>query len=185
MANVYVFTADGFEEIEGLTVVDLMRRAGAKVQMVSISDGLAVKGSHGIEIKADIFFDDADYGQVDLLVLPGGMPGTLHLGEHQGLTKLLEDFNVRGKRIAAICAAPSVLGGLGLLKGKKAVCYPGFEDKLTGAAVEKKEVVTDGNITTSRGLGTAIPFALELISLLFGEEKAEEIRKSVIYRENP
>ncbi len=184
MANVYVFTAEGFEEIEGLTVVDLMRRAGAKVQMVSISDGLAVKGSHGIEIKADIFFDDADYGQADLLVLPGGMPGTLHLGEHQGLTKLLEEFNVQGKRIAAICAAPSVLGGLGLLKGKKAVCYPGFEDKLTGAAVEKKEVVTDGNITTSRGLGTAIPFALELISLLFGEEKAEEIRKSVIYREN-
>ena len=112
------------------------------------------------------------------------MPGTLHLGEHQGLTKLLEEFNVQGKRIAAICAAPSVLGDLGLLKGKKAVCYPGFEDKLTGAAVEKKEVVTDGNITTSRGLGTAIPFALELISLLFGEEKAEEIRKSVIYREN-
>ena len=126
-----------------------------------------------------------DFGQADLLVLPGGMPGTLHLGEHQGLAKLLGDFNARGKRIAAICAAPSVLGGLGLLKGKKAVCYPGFEDKLTGAAVETKEVVTDGNITTSRGLGTAIPFALELISLLFGEEKAEEIRKSVVYRENP
>ena len=124
-------------------------------------------------------------GQADLLVLPGGMPGTLHLGEHQGLAKLLGDFSARGKRIAAICAAPSVLGGLGLLKGKKAVCYPGFEDKLTGAAVETKEVVTDGNITTSRGLGTAIPFALELISLLFGEEKAEEIRKSVVYRENP
>lgn len=183
MANVYVFTADGFEEIEGLTVVDLMRRAGARVEMVSISDGLAVKGSHGIEIKADIFFEDADYGQADLLVLPGGMPGTLHLGGHPGLTKLLEDFNAQGKRIAAICAAPSVLGDLGLLKGKKAVCYPGFEDRLTGAETEKKEVVTDGNITTSRGLGTAIPFALELISLLFGEEKAEEIRKSVIYRE--
>ena len=184
MVNVYVFTADGFEEIEGLTVVDLMRRAGARVEMVSISDGLAVKGSHGIEIKADTFFDDVDFVQADLLVLPGGMPGTLHLGEHQGLAKLLGDFNARGKRIAAICAAPSVLGGLGLLKGKKAVCYPGFEDKLTGAAVETKEVVTDGNITTSRGLGTAIPFALELISLLFGEEKAEEIRKSVIFQEN-
>ena len=184
MVNVYVFTADGFEEIEGLTVVDLMRRAGARVEMVSISDGLAVKGSHGIEIKADTFFEEVDFGQADLLVLPGGMPGTLHLGEHRGLTKALVDFNAQGKRIAAICAAPSVLGGLGLLKGKRAVCYPGFEDKLTGASVETKEVVTDGNITTSRGLGTAIPFALELISLLFGEEKAEEIRKSVIYREN-
>lgn len=181
MANVYVFTADGFEEIEGLTVVDLMRRAGAQVQMVSISDGLAVKGSHGIEIKADTFFDDVDFDQADLLVLPGGMPGTLHLGEHEGLTGLLQDFAAKGKREAAICAAPSVLGGLGLLKGKRAVCYPGFEDKLTGAQVEMEEVVTDGCITTSRGLGTAIPFALELISLLFGAEKAEEIKKSVIY----
>ena len=181
MANVYVFTADGFEEIEGLTVVDLMRRAGAQVQMVSISDGLAVKGSHGIEIKADTFFEDVDFGQADLLVLPGGMPGTLHLGEHQGLTKLLTETVAQGKREAAICAAPSVLGGLGLLKGKRAVCYPGFEDKLTGAQVGTEEVVTDGNITTSRGLGTAIPFALELISLLFGQEKAEEIGASVIY----
>ena len=94
------------------------------------------------------------------------------------------DFNAQGKRIAAICAAPSVLGDLGVLEGRKAVCYPGFEERLTGAAVERKEVVTDGNITTSRGLGTAIPFALELISLLLGEEKAEEIRKSVIYRED-
>ena len=181
MAKVYVFTEDGFEEIEGLTVVDLMRRAGAQVQMVSISDGLAVKGSHGIEIKADTFFDDVDFDQADLLVLPGGMPGTLHLGEHEGLTGLLQDFAAKGKRVAAICAAPSVLGGLGLLKGKRAVCYPGFEDKLTGTQVEMEEVVTDGCITTSRGLGTAIPFALELISLLFGPEKAEEIKKSVIY----
>ena len=181
MANVYVFTADGFEEIEGLTVVDLMRRAGAQVQMVSISDGLAVKGSHGIEIKADTFFEDVDFGQADLLVLPGGMPGTLHLGEHQGLTKLLTETAAQGKRVAAICAAPGVLGGLGLLKEKRAVCYPGFEDKLTGAQVGTEEVVTDGNITTSRGLGTAIPFALELISLLFGQEKAAEIGASVIY----
>ena len=181
MANVYVFTADGFEEIEGLTVVDLMRRAGAQVQMVSISDGLAVKGSHGIEIKADTFFEDVDFGQADLMVLPGGMPGTLHLGEHQGLTKLLTETAAQGKRVAAICAAPSVLGGLGLLKGKRAGCYPGFEDKLTGAQGGTGEVGTDGNITTSRGLGTAIPFALELISLLFGQEKAEEIGASVIY----
>ena len=103
------------------------------------------------------------------------------LGEHEGLTGLLQDFAAKGKRVAAICAAPSVLGGLGLLKGKRAVCYPGFEDKLTGTQVEMEEVVTDGCITTSRGLGTAIPFALELISLLFGPEKAEEIKKSVIY----
>ena len=181
MANVYVFTADGFEEIEGLTVVDLMRRAGAQVQMVSISDGLAVKGSHGIEIKADTFFEDVDFGQADLLVLPGGMPGTLHLGEHQGLTKLLTETAAQGKRVAAICAAPSVLGGLGLLKGKRAVCYPGFEDKLTGAQVGTEEVVTDGHITTSRGLGTAIAFALELVTLLKGNEEAERLARSVVY----
>ena len=110
MANVYVFTADGFEEIEGLTVVDLMRRAGAQVQMVSISDGLAVKGSHGIEIKADTFFDDVDFDQADLLVLPGGMPGTLHLGEHEGLTGLLQDFAAKGKRVAAIIICVVIAG---------------------------------------------------------------------------
>ena len=120
MANVYVFTADGFEEIEGLTVVDLMRRAGAQVQMVSISNGLAVKGSHGIEIKADTFFEDVDFGQADLLVLPGGMPGTLHLGEHQGLTKLLTENAAQGKRVAEMWWAPRVLGGGGALEGKKA-----------------------------------------------------------------
>ena len=181
MANVYVFTADGFEEIEGLTVVDLMRRAGAQVQMVSISDGLAVKGSHGIEIKADTFFEDVDFGQADLLVLPGGMPGTLHLGEHQGLTKLLTETAAQGKRVAAICAAPSVLGGLGLLKGKRAVCYPGFEDKLTGAQVGTEEVVTEGNINTSRGLGTAIPFALELLAALEGRETARKVAQAIVY----
>ncbi len=183
MAKVCVFTADGFEEIEGLTVVDLLRRAGIQVLMVSISDGLAVKGSHNIELKADIFFDDVDYEDVDMLVLPGGMPGTLHLGEHEGLCTLLQEFYKKGKQVAAICAAPSVLGKLGILEGRKAVCYPGFEEKLTGASVEYGEVAHDGNVTTSRGLGTAIPFSLELISLLLGEEKAEEIKKSVIYKQ--
>lgn len=181
MANVCVFTADGFEEIEGLTVVDLLRRAGAEVQMVSISDGLAVKGSHGIELKADCFFDDVDYDTVDMLVLPGGMPGTRYLGEHQGLCGLLKNFVSEEKKVAAICAAPSVLGKLGILEGKQAVCYPGFEEQLTGAEVEYQEVAVQDNIITSRGLGTAIPFALELIAQLYDEEKAEEIRKSIIF----
>lgn len=181
MANVYVFTADGFEEIEGLTVVDLLRRAGADLKMVSISDGLSVKGAHGIEIKADVFFEDVDYDSADLFVLPGGMPGTRYLGEHEGLCELLKKAAEEGKKVAAICAAPSVLGKLGILEGKQAVCYPGFEEMLTGAEVSEAEAVRDGNITTSRGLGTAIPFALELISQLYGEEKALEIKKSVIY----
>ena len=182
MAKVCVFTADGFEEIEGLTVVDLLRRAGAEVLMVSISDGLAVKGSHGIEIKADCFFDDVDYNTADLLVLPGGMPGTRYLGEHEQLCHLLQEFADQGKMVAAICAAPSVLGKLGILEGKQAVCYPGFEEQLTGAEVLKQEVARQDNVTTSRGLGTAIPFALDLITQLYGEEKAEEIMKSIIFQ---
>lgn len=181
MANVYVFTADGFEEIEGLTVVDLLRRAGAEVSMVSIGDGLTVTGSHGIELKADILFSDVDYGRADLLVLPGGMPGTRYLGAHEGLCRMLRQAAEDGKKIAAICAAPSVLGKLGILEGKNAVCYPGFEKMLKGAIVSEARVMRDGSVTTSRGLGTAIPFALELISQLYGEEKAVEIKESVIY----
>jgi len=181
MANVYVFTAEGFEEIEGLTVVDLMRRAGAKVQMVSISDGLAVKGSHGIEIKADIFFDDADYGQADLLVLPGGMPGTLNLQAHEGLEKLLLKFDSGKKYLAAICAAPIILSGLGMLKGRKACAYPSFEDQLDCAEVLKVPVVSDGHITTGRGMGAAIPFALRLAEILCGKEKSEEVGASIVY----
>lgn len=181
MAKICVFTADGFEEIEGLTVVDLLRRAGAEVLMVSVGDELTVKGAHNIELKADVLFDETCYEDADVLVLPGGMPGTLNLRNHEKLCGLLKEFAAKDKKIAAICAAPMILGELGLLKGKKATCYPGFEDKLIEAEVCTDRVVRDGNITTSRGLGTAIPFALELISQLYGKEKAEEIKKSVIY----
>lgn len=181
MAKICVFTADGFEEIEGLTVVDLLRRAGAEVLMVSVGDELTVKGAHNIELKADVLFDETCYEDADVLVLPGGMPGTLNLRNHEKLCVLLKEFAAKDKKIAAICAAPMILGELGLLKGKKATCYPGFEDKLIEAEVCTDRVVRDGNITTSRGLGTAIPFALELISQLYGKEKAEEIKKSVIY----
>lgn len=181
MAKICVFTADGFEEIEGLTVVDLLRRAGAEVLMVSVKEGLTVKGAHNIELKADALFDEVCYEDVDILVLPGGMPGTLNLRNHEKLCGLLKEFAAKDKKIAAICAAPMILGELGLLKGKKATCYPGFEDKLTEAELCTDREVRDGNITTSRGLGTAIPFALELISQLYGKEKAEEIKKSVIY----
>ncbi len=181
MAKICVFTADGFEEIEGLTVVDLLRRAGAEVLMVSVGEGLTVKGAHNIELKADVLFDETCYEDADVLVLPGGMPGTLNLRNHEKLCALLNEFAAKDKKIAAICAAPMIFGELGLLKGRKATCYPGFEDKLAGAEVCTERVVRDGNITTSRGLGTAIPFALELISQLYGKEKAEEIKKSVIY----
>ena len=180
---IYVFLANGFEEIEALATVDILRRAELDVKTVGVG-GKTVTGSHGIPVTADIEEKDVTTDDMELVVLPGGMPGTLNLEKSPIVMASVRYCLDNSIYVAAICAAPSVLGGLGLLKGKKAVCYPGFEDKLTGAAVETKEVVTDGNITTSRGLGTAIPFALELISLLFGEEKAEEIRKSVIFQEN-
>lgn len=182
MSKVYVFLADGFEEIEGLTVVDLARRAGAETVTVSVGDSRSVCGSHKIKVEADTIFSDADFSDADLLVLPGGMPGTKKLGAHEGLAKLLKETNSKGGGIAAICAAPSVLGNLGLLRGKKAVCYPGFEDQLLGAQVETCSVVTDGNITTSRGMGTAVDFGLELVARLFGQEKADALAQKIVYR---
>lgn len=182
MAKIYVFLADGFEEIEGLTVVDLLRRAGAEVVMTSVGGEKTVCGSHGIAVEADALFEELDFGDADLLVLPGGMPGTKYLGAHEGLTALLKKQHAAGGGIAAICAAPSVLGDLGLLQGKEAVCYPGFEERLTGARTGMQSVVTDGNITTSRGMGTAIDFGLELTRRLFGEEKAESLAKAIIYQ---
>lgn len=181
MAEVCVFLADGFEEIEGLTVVDLLRRAEISTVMVGIQGKREITGSHHIQVQADMLLEELNTEDTQLLVLPGGMPGTANLGSCQQLTDLLQKWNSQGKRIGAICAAPSVLGNLGILKGKKAVCYPGFEDKLLGAEVLMERVVTDQNVTTSRGMGTAIPFGLELISLLRGTETAEKIRNSIIY----
>lgn len=182
MEKAYVFLADGFEEIEGLTVVDILRRAGADTQTVSVMGRKEITGSHRITLQADLVFEETSFEDGTLFVLPGGMPGTKHLGAHEGLTSLLKKAAAEGKRVAAICAAPSVLGDLGLLEGKHAACYPGFEDRLKGAQVEFTPVVTDGNITTSRGMGTAILFALSLAAQLTGTEKAEELAKGIIYK---
>ena len=176
-----VFLADGFEEIEGLTVVDILRRAGVETRTVSITEQRLVTGSHQIPVTADSCIKETDFSEVELLVLPGGMPGTLHLGEHKGLTELLIKFNEADKKIAAICAAPGVFGANGILKGRKATCYPGCEEKLKGAVLSEEAVVRDKNVTTSRGVGTAIAFALELISQLEGEVKAHQIKKSIVY----
>lgn len=181
MSRVCVFLAEGFEEIEGLTVVDILRRAGVDTRMISIGDSLTVTGSHGILVQADECIEDSDFSDTELLVLPGGMPGTKKLGACKNLTELLVRFYKEGKKVAAICAAPSVLGDLGLLAGKKACCYPGFEERLAGAQVVYDKVAVDGNVTTSRGMGTAIPFALSLAAQLVSEEKAAELKKSIIY----
>lgn len=181
MSKAYVFLADGFEEIEGLTVVDVLRRAGVDTVTVSVMGRKEISGSHGIPVGADDVFEKLDMSDADLLVLPGGMPGTLHLKAHEGLRELLVTADREEKYLAAICAAPSVLSELGMLKGRKACAYPSFEKTLDCAEVLKVPVVTDGHITTGRGMGAAIPFALRLTEILCGKEKAEEIRTSIVY----
>ena len=175
MSKLYIFLADGFEEIEGLTVVDILRRAGVEIQMVSIMGRKELTGSHGIPVVADAVFEEVDFSDGTLFVLRW-CTEVFH-----ALAALLKEKNAEGKRLAAICAAPSVLGGLGLLEGRRAACYPGFEEALTGAEVSFDPVVVCGNVTTSRGMGTAIPFALALTEQLAGKEKADALAKGIIY----
>ena len=166
MAVVYAFLADGLEEVECLATADVLIRAGVKVKLVSITGKKEVKGAHGFGI---------------LLFLPGGMPGTKNLMACKPLCDALVQADAAGKRLAAICAAPSILGQLGLLKDKKATCYPGFEDALTGAKLTGAGVVTDGNITTARGLGYALDLGIELASLLVDRPVALQVKDSIQY----
>lgn len=182
MKKTGVFLADGLEEIEGLTVVDILRRAGVEVVTISVSGKKEVTGAHQITVLADELFEQADFAKLDGVVLPGGMPGTTNLMNHEGVNRILEQFAAEGKLIAAICAAPSVLGQAGLLAGRRAACYPGFEEKLTGAVVSAEPVVQDENIITSRGMGTAISFALSLTAYFLGQEKADEIGTSILWQ---
>lgn len=181
MKECYVFLADGFEEIEALTVVDILRRDNIVVKTVSITDNREVKGSHDICVKADKTLSQIQANDAAILILPGGMPGTLNLKECEPLMDMVRQFADTNRRIAAICAAPTVLGDLGLLEGKKACCYPGMEDQLKGAKVSKDDVVTDGNITTSRGVGTAIPFALELVRIFDSETEAGALKRKIVF----
>ena len=175
---VYVLLANGFEEIEALTPVDMLRRAGSTVNTVSIEDGLAVRGAHGIEVLADVMPVDADE-KIDLLLLPGGMPGTLNLDVSPVTDAMLRRAQEDGGRIAAICAAPLVLGRRGLLKGRCAVCYPGFEKELSGATVLDEPFVTDGMFTTAKGMGAATLFGAELVRLLHGKEAADTMLRGI------
>ena len=170
--KVYIFLADGFEEIEGLTVVDIMRRAKIDVETISITGQKQINGAHKIIVEADRLFEETDFSDGDMLVLPGGMPG---------LRNLIGEFDKKKKYLAAICAAPSILSELGILKGRKACAYPSFEEGLDCAQVVHEAAVTDGHVTTGRGMGAAIPFALKLTELLCGTEKANEIAESIVY----
>lgn len=183
--KVYIFLAEGFEEVEAGTPIDILRRAGIDVKLVAIDDSEYVTGARNITFKADVKLSELDKDGADMLILPGGMPGTTNLYNCKPLMELVKEYNEKGKRIAAICAAPTIFGKLGLLEGKKACCYPGMEDELYGAEVYVEPVVTDGNITTSRGMGTAVDFALELLTLLTGsDQEAVEMAKKVVYSKN-
>ena len=174
-----VLLADGFEEIEALTPVDMLRRAGLEVLTVGITSKIAV-GAHGISVICDKLPEEIDLDMISTVILPGGMPGSLNLDASAFTDEILKSVNARGGRIAAICAAPLVLGRRGLLEGKRATCYPGFENELVGATVTDESVITYGNITTARGMGVALDFSKELISLLVTKEKAEELSSAIM-----
>lgn len=179
MTKVSVFMADGMEETECVSVMDVLMRGGIGVESVSVSGSRTVTGSRGIAITADTVFERADFSDADMLFLPGGMPGVTNLMNCAGLRRLLVEFDAENKRLAAICAAPAVLGKLGLLKGKTATCYPGFEGDLEGAAYTPRGVVTDGNVTTARGLGFAVDMGLELVRVLKGKSVSDRVRDAI------
>ena len=176
-----VFFAEGFEEIEALTVVDLARRAGIETWMVSVGEEKEVTSSHGITVSMDKVFSEVDFKEVDMIVLPGGMPGTLNLEKCVPLMEEVRKFNQEGKRISAICAAPTIFGHLGILKGRKACCYPGMENELEGAEVIYESIALSDHILTSRGMGTAMDFGLKIVSLIKSEEEAANLAEKICY----
>ena len=170
---VAVHLAEGFEEIEAVSIIDVLRRAGIDTRVVSVIRKLDVTGSHGIRITADRLFEETDYESIGMIVLPGGMPGATHLKEHAGLCGEVLHFHRQGKLLGAICAAPIDFGHLGILKDRPATCYPGFENLLTGANVTGADVETSGNIITGKGAGVAVRFALKIVEMLKGKVLAD------------
>ncbi|MCE4564652.1 DJ-1/PfpI family protein [Maribellus sp. CM-23] len=182
MKNIAVHLAEGFEEIEAISIIDVLRRASLKVTVVSVTGDLAVTGAHQIQVTADKLFEDVDYSEIEMLVLPGGMPGSANLKAHGGLREQILNFNDNEKPLGAICAAPMVFGNLGLLNNKKATCYPGFEEELHGAIITGNDVEQTGNIITGKGAGVAIEFALKIVETLKGKELADELKKKMIVK---
>ena len=177
---IYMFLADGFEEVEALCPLDILRRAGLEVTTVGIGGKDVIQGAHGIVVHADI--PDVMYrdSTPDMLILPGGMPGSKNLDESRIVDSALRAASRKGAYLAAICAAPMVLGHRGLLEGKVAICYPGFEGELKGATISDKRVVRDGNIITGAGMGVALEFGLALVTALKGEDVAQQLRAAVL-----
>lgn len=177
VSKVTTFLTDGFETVEALAVVDILRRANIKVDLVSINSNIDVMSAQQIAVKAEFTFDEYSLEDTDMIFLPGG-PGTSNYNENKELLRNIKEFYESGRPVAAICAAPKILGQLGLLKGKKATCFPGCEDDLTGAEIIVAKVVTDGNIITARGMGASIEMGLELVKILAGKETSDKIARS-------
>ncbi len=177
---IYEFLAEGFELVEAMTPIDMLRRAGAEIKTVSITEKKEVKASNGVTVTADMLLSELDPSLPEMVILPGGMPGASNLRACDEVCSLVTKCAENDIPIGAICAAPYILGELGILKEKEAICYPGFENKLTGAKMSGKTTVRDGSIVTAAGMGAALNFSYELVSLLYGEEKADGIMRSIM-----
>ena len=180
MKTIFVFLADGFEEIEALAPVDILRRAGLSVKTVSVMDEQVVAGAHGVPVLADVMFDEINAEDAEMILLPGGLPGATNLDAHQGLSQMILDFAKEEKPLAAICAAPLVFGNRGLLEGKKATCYPGFETYLKGAQYTTALVEKDGNFITGKGPGAAMEFAFAIVEKYCGMDKVNELKQGMM-----
>lgn len=182
MAKILVFLADGFEDVEALAPIDVLRRGGQDVTTVSVMDDQVVESAHGVQMVADAMFDDCDISDADMLVLPGGMPGATNLYSHAGLRQALLAHNEKGGLIGAICASPGVvLGQLGLLNGRRATCYPGFENLMQGGHYTAAVYTVDGNIVTAEGPAAALAFGYELLTKVVGEQTASQIAVGMRY----
>ena len=182
MSKVCVFFGTGYEEIEALTVVDILRRQNIDTEMVSITGEKTVMGSHHIPVVMDRLIEDVDFAAIDMIVLPGGLEGTRNLESCEMLMEQVDAFAESGKLVCAICAAPSILGHRGILKGKRAISYPGFEEQLTGAQVVYEPAVQDGNVITGRGMGCSAAFALKILEYLTDKRTAEEMAQKIVYQ---
>ncbi len=181
MIEVSLFLAEGFEEIEASTPICYLRHTGIGLQTVSVTGNRMVKGAHGMPVVADVLFEDADFSTTQLLILPGGVPGAENLSAHDGLNHLVKDFLEKGKGVAAICAGPMVLGKQGLLKGRRIVCYPGFESYMEGAEVNANQSsVVDDNLITANGPASAMLFSYNITKMLRGEAVAREMANGMM-----
>ena len=175
----YMFFAEGFEEVEAIATLDVIRRAGIEIRSVGV-DSLTVCGSHGISVVCDMKIDEiTDYNDVEGIILPGGMPGTTNLCDCADVHKAIDICSQNKKLLCAICAAPLILGRKGLLEGKEAVCFPGFEDELKGATISNNFVCSDGNIITAKGMGSAINFGLAIVAAFKGQAAADKLKSTL------